>query len=212
MSTVVNTEVTKLAELKFVLSKKVKSREISLKALEKFVLGNDKDWETRIPNPIITVDYDRSIKKGIAAGHYDSTEDRVVEDYFPKKKGENGKKKKLFYLFYSFFNMDTASVIRRMDEEGKRPATLRELLAFGEVYPEFQRRSIIPALNSSVRFEYSSAQGRIITIVNPRRIPNGLFLANYFPCLEGQHNYRQLTLMPIDENRTHEYLFLCVYR
>ena len=94
------------------------------------------------------VDYSRSLKDSITAGSYNWVNDDITEEHFPAKPEEQGTKEQSFTLYH--FGKDTESdwVIAQMDKDGKRPATIRELLAFGEKNPELQRQFPIIALKS----------------------------------------------------------------
>ena len=94
------------------------------------------------------VNYTRSLRDSVVAGRYEWVNDKVVEDQFPPSKGEQGRKKQCFKLFHFKKEIESQEVIREMTMNGYRPATLRELLAFGEVNPNIQRRFPIIALGS----------------------------------------------------------------
>lgn len=98
----------------------------------------------------LVVDYSRSLKDSIAAGSYDWVNKDITEENFPAEKDERGKKKVTFRPFCFNFNPDIKSeeIIRKMKDEGYRPANIRELLAFGEANPELQKKFRIIALGS----------------------------------------------------------------
>jgi hypothetical protein len=97
---------------------------------------------------VIPVNYERSIEDGIAAGRYDSKDGDITEEHFPPSEHEAGKKEQVFTLYRSGKDTDFDWVIAQMKKDGQRPATLRELLAFGETNPEVQRGFAIIALGS----------------------------------------------------------------
>lgn len=97
------------------------------------------------------VDYDRSIKESVKAGRYNEVSDDITDKKFPhgSKKDSNGKKKVNMTLF-SFedkVNISSDDAIVEMETMGYRAATLRELLAFGEKYPNNQREGTIVAFD-----------------------------------------------------------------
>ena len=94
------------------------------------------------------VDYGRSVQDSIAAGKYDYKNEDITEKNFPPIKDEAGKKEVQFTLYHFGKDVDSDFAIAEMLKDGKRPATLRELLAFGEANPELQREFPIIALLS----------------------------------------------------------------
>ena len=50
--------------------------------------------------------------------------------------------------------MESSEVLSSLDAQGLRPASLAELLAFGEIYPEMQREFPVAALGSTWRHWY----------------------------------------------------------
>lgn len=93
----------------------------------------------------LVVDYGRSVKDGVAAGKYDYANDNITEENFPPAEHEKGKKEQTFTLYHFGKDVDSDYAIAQME---KRPATLRELLAFGEAHPELQRDFPIIVLGS----------------------------------------------------------------
>ena len=95
----------------------------------------------------LVVDYARSLKDSIAAGSYDWVNSDITEEHFPAE-SEQGQKEQSFTLYHFGKNTESDWVIAQMDKDGKRPATIRELLTFGEKNPELQRQFPIIALKS----------------------------------------------------------------
>jgi len=98
---------------------------------------------------VIVVDYGHSLKDAIVDCDFDWVNSDITDEHFPAEEDEQGKKENKFRLFH--FNrviQDGDEAIREMDKEGCRPATVRELLAFARVNPEFQRQFPIIALKS----------------------------------------------------------------
>lgn len=98
----------------------------------------------------LVVDYTRSVKDSIAVGKYDwKDKDKDITDKnFPLAEHEVGTKEQMFTLYHFGKNTQSDWVIAQMAKDGKHPATLRELLAFGEDNPELQREFPIIALGS----------------------------------------------------------------
>lgn len=95
----------------------------------------------------VTVDYSLSLAKMIKAGKYDWKNDNITAKNFPVK-GE-GKQAVVPELVHLNRFASTDEVLAHMEANNLRPATLPELLAFGEKYPDVQREFPIVALGSS---------------------------------------------------------------
>jgi hypothetical protein len=93
------------------------------------------------------VDYSRSIEDSLIAGRYDRVYYRVTSASFPGSETGRGKIAAVLVPFSPQASLDY--VLHRQAEAGLRPATLKELLAFGEAYPEVQRKLPVMALGSS---------------------------------------------------------------
>lgn len=93
----------------------------------------------------VTVDYSRSLKEMIAAGKYDWINDDITDKHFPMAKGKAELNLELVH-FNKYISSDDA--IAELKMRGMRPATLWELLAFGEKFPEKQREFPVIALAS----------------------------------------------------------------
>lgn len=94
----------------------------------------------------ITVNYGLSLKEMIAVGRYDREDKDITALHFPMK-GE-GTKEVVTELVHFNRHMESEDVLREFDERSLRPATIKELLAFGAKYPELQRQFPIVALGS----------------------------------------------------------------
>lgn len=92
------------------------------------------------------VDYGRSLADAVKAGRYDYANDDITDEHFPAEEWEKGKKEQSFKLYHFGKEMESDDVVVQMDNDGFRPATVRELLAFGEKNPELQRQFPIIAL------------------------------------------------------------------
>jgi len=98
------------------------------------------------PTYNIIVDYNRSLADMIKAGNYDWVNSDINAKHFPiKGKGKHELTATLFH-FDRYIESDDA--IAEMDKQGYRPATIEELPALGEKYPELQKEFPIVALGS----------------------------------------------------------------
>ena len=97
----------------------------------------------------LTINYSRTLQEMIDAGNYD-----WVDNYFTEKgsllldsigSSEASVSVKIFKLKGFIFSEDA---VAEMLKDGFRPATLAELLALGEAYPEIQKENPIIALYS----------------------------------------------------------------
>lgn len=98
----------------------------------------------------LVVDYTRPLKKGIMAGRYDYVNRNVTEGNFPSGRTEKGKRKKkvAFSFFHPDKEVESDEALEQIERDGCRPATLKELLSFGQAKPELQRQFPIIALGS----------------------------------------------------------------
>ncbi len=94
----------------------------------------------------IKVNYDRTIEDGIKAGHYNSTMPGPTvfssshDDFLSSPK--NGTQKIKIYLKRLDLGsmMSAEEIFDELDKQGFRPANISECLAFGEKYPDIQRK------------------------------------------------------------------------
>ncbi len=95
----------------------------------------------------LSVDYGRSVEHGVKAGCFGHVDSDITSHNFPtKRRGTTEIEVELVH-----FNrpISTNEALRELGRMGYRPAELRELLAFGERYPEVQRELfVIIALGS----------------------------------------------------------------
>jgi hypothetical protein len=98
------------------------------------------------PYPL-QVDYSRSVESSLRAGRYAWVSDRITSANFPS--GETGRETVTAVLVPFSPQASLEYVFHREAETGLRPATLKELLAFGEAYPEVQKSKPVIALGSS---------------------------------------------------------------
>ena len=103
------------------------------------------------------MDYGRSVEDGIKAGRYDYTNPHITSINFKTEKTERKGKADLVIELVRFNRMiSTDDALRELDGRGYRPAELRELLAFGEKYPDVQRKFPIVALGSVWRLRFGN--------------------------------------------------------
>lgn len=102
----------------------------------------------------LVVDYSRTVQEMINAGNYGWTDNDIMEKHFPLPTELNGKQVSVSTkLFHFNRSISSKNAIAEMDKAGYRPATLTELLALGEAYPELQKEFPIVAFGSVWRVE-----------------------------------------------------------
>ena len=97
---------------------------------------------------MLVVDYVCPLQDAIVAGNYDFVNESITAENFPPHEHERGKKPAFFKLFHFNRYIESKAAITEMDKQGYRPASLRELLAYGKENPELQRQFPIIALLS----------------------------------------------------------------
>jgi hypothetical protein len=111
---------------------------------------NDSQADSDADSPIIyqlVVDYDRTLAGAITAGRYDRVNDFITAENFPTK--GSGTVEYEAVLINLGRPADSQEVKSEMAKRGLRPATIEELLAFGEAYPEVQEEFPVTELGSS---------------------------------------------------------------
>lgn len=96
----------------------------------------------------LVVDYSCSLSDAVKAGGYDYVNSDITDKHFPTEEGEQGAQEKSCTLYHFSKNMQSDDIVAQMEADGKRPATARELLAFGKAHPDLQRQFPIIALKS----------------------------------------------------------------
>jgi hypothetical protein len=94
----------------------------------------------------LTVNYDLPLADAVDAGNYQGVHRSITRENFPSCR--HGQAQLEMTLVRYEQRMDSESVLRELDREGLRAAELPELLAFGETYPEVQRRFSVVGLGS----------------------------------------------------------------
>lgn len=88
----------------------------------------------------------KSLQEAIAAGKYDYVNNYITAEHF-KLEGEIVVEAELV-LYPPDRDIESDDVVKELDQMGLRPATLPELCAFGEKYPDIQREFPVVALGS----------------------------------------------------------------
>src|SRR5258706_2548056 len=107
--------------------------------------------EPQVPFPgySVDVDYSASLEQLVKAGKYDWFNDDITGRNYPSS--EKGTAQVLVYLVSFNRDINSEDVVKELDRQGLRPATLKELLALGASYPDLQRKDLIVALGSTWR-------------------------------------------------------------
>lgn len=122
-----------------VLSEKALRRQIA-----QLILGNHKEQKENLF--LVSINYDLSVEAMVRAGDYDYQNSDITERNFPSE--EKGTRELELHLVHFNRVMSSDDVKRELAKLGLRPATLKELLAFGALYKEEQRKYPIVALGS----------------------------------------------------------------
>ncbi len=89
-------------------------------------------------NYIVSINYDQTVEQLIEAGKFDKVDDRVTSRHFPSN--EKGVAEMLVYLMnFGFTHINSEDIVKEMDRQGLRPATLKELLALRVAQPKLQQ-------------------------------------------------------------------------
>jgi hypothetical protein len=120
----------------------------------------------------INVDYTLSLEKMISACCYDWVRGDIASRWYPVL----GKGKKSLRVEIKQLNCDMSpeSAIKETSKKGARPASIAELLSFGLVFPEIQRRFKVVALGSFLEIQGSynipylgmGSRGRILDLLS----------------------------------------------
>lgn len=97
---------------------------------------------------LVRVDQNRSLDEMIKAGGYSLVNEAIIEEHFSVS-GKSGGAIVVALLHFGHGRISGAEeVVAKMKEKGFRPASIQELLAFGEAYPTVQNLFPIVALGS----------------------------------------------------------------
>jgi len=109
---------------------------------------SQEQWSQLLNGPYpLQVDYSRSIEDSLSAGRYDWVSSQLASVSFPSSESGRGGISTVLVPFAPQASLE--HLLQREAAAGLRPATFKELLAFGEAYPEVQRKLSIVALGSS---------------------------------------------------------------
>ncbi|MFH0840557.1 MAG: hypothetical protein V1865_01020 [bacterium] len=119
----------------------------------------DENLKSEIKEWPVRINYDQSLEEMIAAGNYKTREkdgidyDWTMDDINSKNFSINGKGLVDVNLITVNFNrlMYLTEVFLEFEKLNLRPANIEELLAFGEQYPEEQRKYSIVTLSSALK-------------------------------------------------------------
>lgn len=106
----------------------------------------------QFPTYKLTVNYDRTVADGIAAGKYDWANDNITQQNFPSKRSGMAEVNVQLVPFGRV--MTTDEVTRELDKLDLRSAELPELLALGGKHPDLQKEGPIVALSSRWQDSY----------------------------------------------------------
>lgn len=94
----------------------------------------------------LIIDYGRNVEDGIKVGKYNWSNKDITSSHFPSD--EVGTEEVFIKIVHFRRLIATDEVLSELDKMGLRPASLKELLAFGEKYPDLQKEFPIIALYS----------------------------------------------------------------
>ena len=102
---------------------------------------------------IMTVDYSMTLEQMIAAGSYDWKNSNITAKRFPLS--DNDKVAFEPKLFHFHLHTSSKDAIKEMDKGGFRPAKIEELLTYGAILTDEQRKYPIVALGSVAKLDGS---------------------------------------------------------
>ena len=124
----------------------------------------------------VTVNYDQSIEDLIKAGSYYRVYSEITSKNFPTEAG--GTKELLVALVKLQGLSSISQLVTAQAKLGLRPATIKEVLTFGETYPELLKRLTIVGLGSSR--EYSVTTYRRFSM-DPNDVDMDVSLQPFYP-------------------------------
>jgi len=101
---------------------------------------------------LVSVDYGRSVEDGVEAGQYDWSNSDITSRNFPTKR--KGTAEVAVELVHFNRCISTEGALKNLDSMDMRPAEIHELLAFGEKYPDVQRKFPIVAPGSVWQYRH----------------------------------------------------------
>ena len=149
-------------------------------ALAKEIVGLVGGPGPAFPSHSVVVDYNLTVERLIRDGRYDWVNSDITSHNFPSS--EKGKAAVDVFLVNFDRNISSEDAIREMGVQGLRPASLKELLALGVVYPNLQRENPIVALGSTWRYPGGSLNVPYLDgHVLDRYLRLGWFEGDWFP-------------------------------
>jgi hypothetical protein len=144
-----------------------------------------------------SVDYGRSLEDSLRAGSYSWVYYQVNPTNFPSR--ESGQAS-LSAVLVDVASADAVNrIISAQAGAGRRPATLEELLAFGEAYPEIQAKLPVIALGSSSEILVTSFLRQLqFNLMSPNTEIDRRVLRLY-PYLGGEFFGRTVNLSPMGD-------------
>lgn len=112
---------------------------------------------------LLVVNYSRSIEDSVKAGCYNRTATDITDVNFPST--ETGEREVETAMFQFGCTMSSKAIEAEMDKVGYRPATMKELLAYGEKNPNEQRKSSIIGLGSVAKPRNHRVVGSLVSDV-----------------------------------------------
>ncbi|MBU1202933.1 hypothetical protein KKH39_02740 [Patescibacteria group bacterium] len=107
-----------------------------------------------------------SISDMVRRGNYDWTNSNINDDYFTADAPHEAN----IIIFKHFGeDMSTKAVLKALDDDGLRPATMSELLELGICYPELQKQFPIVALGSISQDPYGDRSVGFLYSVDGQR-------------------------------------------
>ena len=94
----------------------------------------------------LSVNYSRTVEKGVKAGKYDWKNENITPHNFPSD--TKGEKEVDIHILHFNKAISSYDAIQEMDKQGLRPANLQELLSLGETFPDLQKEFSLVALGS----------------------------------------------------------------
>lgn len=139
---------------------------------------------------VVRVNYDHSVEYAIRMGRYGQKCLCGASERCPSQ--ETGTRDIAIKLFDFLLNDDLhiGDIVAELDAHGFRPATLKELLAFGERYPVLLREIPVIALGSVFDDPRGGLCYPFISMVNSVRSLDLCFLSDVFPAggIEMRHH------------------------
>ncbi len=141
-------------------------------------------------NYALTVDYDKSIEELVKAGKYSRVYSEITSKNFPA--AETGTARLTASLVRIEERTSISAVIAEQEKMGRRAATIKELLSFGESYPDIQTKMAVAGLGS-YRDYYESKFDQLGA--GAMSSEETRTLRHFYPCLAADLFGRSASLM-----------------